>query len=488
MRKICFINLLFLVLYIGSGSAEAQTNEFTYQGKLTDAGMASVTYDFEFRLCAGNITCGPPFLLESIQRLNVPVTNGIFTVTLNFNAVYFNGNSRYLEIWVRRNSNENWTTLSPSQKITSAPYSIKSLNASSADSLSSACVSCVTDANIQALSGNKLTGVIAGDGSGLTNLNGANIAAGSVTPTQLSAETLPNSYNLKVLGTLRWDLVKSQRFYNIGIQPYGIAFDGVNIWVVDFNGTTVKKIRTSDGAVLGTFTVGNALRFIAFDGANMWITSTTPSAGVIKVRASDGAVLGTFPTPNAAFNLAFDGENMWVLNGSSVTKFRTSDGANLGTFPAGNSPSGIAFDGAYIWITHLGAAAGLKKINAADGTSVDYAMTTGGGIAFDGSYIWLANTTAGSLVKVRVFDGAILNSYPIASGANQVAFDGANLWVINNPAGSGVAAKVRAVDGVTLASFAIGSVPVSLAFDGANMWVTNSGSNNITRLVPAFQQ
>jgi hypothetical protein len=126
-----FIQILLFALAVGAAGAAAQTIFFTYQGKLTDAGTppASATYDFEFSLCG--LTCLTP--LQTIQRLNVPVTNGIFTVALDFDAAHFSGGLRFLRIRVRRTSGDPWTQLSPDQAITSAPYAIKSLNAASAD-------------------------------------------------------------------------------------------------------------------------------------------------------------------------------------------------------------------------------------------------------------------------------------------------------------------------------------------------------------------
>lgn len=123
MRKTFLI--ICLLAFLLTFDAAAQTNEFTYQGKLTDSGMLSPTYDFEFRLCSSGLICAPP--LQTIQRLNVPVTNGIFTVNLGFDAAFFNGDSRYLDISVRRTAADPWTQLTPRQPITSAPYSIKSL-------------------------------------------------------------------------------------------------------------------------------------------------------------------------------------------------------------------------------------------------------------------------------------------------------------------------------------------------------------------------
>jgi DNA-binding beta-propeller fold protein YncE len=78
-----------------------------------------------------------------------------------------------------------------------------------------------------------------------------------------------------------------------------------------------------------------------------YITSNT----VTKLRASDGANLGSFSVGSHPHSVAFDGANIWAANEQSgnVTELRASDGATLGTFPAGSGPEGVAFDGVNIW-------------------------------------------------------------------------------------------------------------------------------------------
>ena len=94
---------------------------------------------------------------------------------------------------------------------------------------------------------------------------------------------------------------------------------------------------------------------VAFDGANIWVTNAGANF-VTKLRASDGANLGNFGAGSASLGLAFDGANIWVANQGSntVTKLRASDGANLGNFSVGNAPFGVAFDGANIWVAESG--------------------------------------------------------------------------------------------------------------------------------------
>lgn len=155
--------LSLLVLFIFCSAAQAQTTEFTYQGRLVDGALpANTNYDFEFRLFA-NLT-DPPTTppLASLQRLGVAVNNGVFSVRLDF-GTQFTGATRYLEIAVKQAGGVSFTTLAPRQPVTSAPYSMHSFTANGAavaDSLSPVCASCVTDAQINTVSGGKVTGQV----------------------------------------------------------------------------------------------------------------------------------------------------------------------------------------------------------------------------------------------------------------------------------------------------------------------------------------
>jgi hypothetical protein len=96
---------------------------FTYQGRLTDGGSpANGAYDFEFELydaASGGTTLG------TLTVGNATVTDGLFTVQLNFGAGVFTGDARWLEIGVRPgDSSGAYTALSPRQALTAAPYAL----------------------------------------------------------------------------------------------------------------------------------------------------------------------------------------------------------------------------------------------------------------------------------------------------------------------------------------------------------------------------
>ncbi len=143
--------------------------------------------------------------------------------------------------------------------------------------------------------------------------------------------------------------------FPVGPDPWGMAFDGANIWVTSGGSNMVTELRASDGVQLGTFPAGGQSLHAVFDGVYIWVTNLYPST-VTRLRASDGSLQGTFPAGSFPTGIIFDGTNIWVTNQHSdeVTKLRASDGTLLGTFAAGPGPLGIAFDGANVWVSNYG--------------------------------------------------------------------------------------------------------------------------------------
>ena len=120
------------------------------------------------------------------------------------------------------------------------------------------------------------------------------------------------------IALLRWYEANQTAEFAAGSGPSGVAFDGANIWVTNYNSDTVATLRASDGVNLGTFTVGTNPYGVAFDGANIWVTNAGSNT-VTKLRASDGTTLGTFPVGTLPAGVAFDGANIWVGNNGSNT-------------------------------------------------------------------------------------------------------------------------------------------------------------------------
>jgi DNA-binding beta-propeller fold protein YncE len=79
-----------------------------------------------------------------------------------------------------------------------------------------------------------------------------------------------NVYKLKSDGAV-------QGKFAVGTTPYGVSFDGGNIWVVNFANSTVTKLASANGAVLGTFNVGGGPEEIVFDGTSIWVVNVNDS-------------------------------------------------------------------------------------------------------------------------------------------------------------------------------------------------------------------
>ncbi len=98
---------------------------FSYQGRLTDNGGTpqSGSFDFRFSLYDASIAGTP--VSTTVSSANVTVTNGVFTVMLDFGSSAFDGSQRWLEIEVRASGGGVYTTLSPRQEVKAVPYSLQ---------------------------------------------------------------------------------------------------------------------------------------------------------------------------------------------------------------------------------------------------------------------------------------------------------------------------------------------------------------------------
>ena len=123
MRKNAFRLLIAFILCVGSHETFAQGTAFTYQGRLNNGGSpANGSYDLTFTMYATN--SGGSVFIGPLTNSAVGVTNGLFTVPLDFGSGIFDGNPRWLEIGVRTNGSVSFTTLSPRQQLTPTPYAI----------------------------------------------------------------------------------------------------------------------------------------------------------------------------------------------------------------------------------------------------------------------------------------------------------------------------------------------------------------------------
>ena len=117
--------ILLSTLNFQLSTALAQGTAFTYQGRLNDgANPAHGSYDLRFTIYdsannTGTVVAGP------LTNVPTAVSNGLFTVALDFGAGVFTGAERWLEIGVRpAGSASAFTLLAPRQPVTPVPYAL----------------------------------------------------------------------------------------------------------------------------------------------------------------------------------------------------------------------------------------------------------------------------------------------------------------------------------------------------------------------------
>jgi microcystin-dependent protein len=124
----CFISALALLaltaLNAQFSTAFAQgTTAFTYQGRLnTGTNAANGSYDMTFTLYDANV--GGNTIAGPITNSAVAVSNGLFTVTLNFGPGVFTGTNYWVQMAVSPAGLGTFAPLVPLQQLTPTPYAL----------------------------------------------------------------------------------------------------------------------------------------------------------------------------------------------------------------------------------------------------------------------------------------------------------------------------------------------------------------------------
>ncbi len=203
-------NLVLTILMLGIffvPGIYAQTSEISYQGSLKDgAAPASGNYDIEFRLydaASGGLLIGTEIYLSPVV-----VTDGVFSVKLDFGAAGFPGLDRYLEIAVRKTGVGSLVTLGPRQKIGSAPYAIQSLQATTATTAFIA-------SNAQALGGVNASQYVVTTDPRMTDPRNPLAGSGSYIQNTLTQQA---TSNFNVSGTGQASIITATNRFNFGTQ------------------------------------------------------------------------------------------------------------------------------------------------------------------------------------------------------------------------------------------------------------------------------
>ena len=330
-----------LVWLPASGRAEPTGTAFTYQGQLKEAG-APITGDVNFVFYAWDAEVGGN-LVDSVSAPAVPVTDGLFTVALDFGAGVFSGEARWLEIEVEFPPGAgNWTTLAPRQAVNAAPYALYALEGGGDSPWETVSSDIYYDA------GNVGIGITA-----------------PLVPLQVESTTLytVHARNRRTAGTSYGGFFRSDSDGGYGLIGYASAATGATVGVF---GETESADSTTYGVFGRTFaTLG--------DGRGVYgRTDSDAGTGVygeaVAGTGTNFGVRGTVTSPNGYASYFTGGRNYFEGN-VGIGEMNPQAKLHIGGTP---DVDGIMFpDGTLQTTAATGGAGDGHSLDAVDGSPVD---------------------------------------------------------------------------------------------------------------------
>ena len=280
---------------------------FTYQGQLKDAGLpADGDYDFVFRLfdaATDGVQIGSDFPVD-----DWPVSDGLFTVQVDFGDSAFNSEARWLEVAVRPwDSNDPHTVLAPRQPVTPAPVAL------------------------YALSGPGSGGYWTANGDDIYNTNAGNVGIGTTTP-QGQLEVLTADEHA-VWVTTNYIPVLAYRESTSGTWP---AIHG-ECDSEDPDGSAIRGIMTSSSASSLSAAVRGIHNGTGDGGIGVYGSQAGSGCGVRGTTPNGIGVQGGSDEGYGLVGVAGGTDGIGVYGWATG-----STGTTMGVFGAAFSPDGYA--------------------------------------------------------------------------------------------------------------------------------------------------
>jgi hypothetical protein len=401
--------LALSTLDLQPATAFAQATAFSYQGRLDASGSpANGAYDLEFAVCDaltnGNVVAGP------LTNSATGVTNGLFTVTLDFGNGVFTGPARWLQLAVRTNGTGAFTTLLPRQQLLAAPYSIMANSASNLlGTLPSSALADYSGTVAFTNSGNSFngsfSGSFSGNGAGLTNVAGI-LAWQNVTATNQQTQpntgylannaaqvtlTLPGSPSLGSIvrvsgvGAGGWLIAQNagQSIQSSVVAASYTNWNNLTNWIQTgaSNQYWYSVAASADGTKLAAVVYGGGIYTSTNSGTNWTLTSATAANWVSIASSADGTKLVAV-APGGGIDLSSNSGVTWTpisadYNWASVAA--SADGTKLAAVVNGGSiytsvNSGtnwkLTTSPVYTWISIASSADGSKLVAGASGVGI----------------------------------------------------------------------------------------------------------------------
>jgi hypothetical protein len=471
--------------------ATAQTNLFTYQGRLLSNGaVAEGLFDVRFTLF--DAETGVTAVAGPVTNPSVIVSNGLFTTPVDFGTNVYDGTAYWLELAVRPSGTPDlFVTLAPRQALTPVPYALHAPKAKLADKARTVEPAAV---DTEALADASVTGAKLAE----RGISSAKIALGAVTSNELSGDAVTSDkiadgsvgvgdLDVNSLGTTFWKATG-----NASLMP-GTHFLGTTdnqpLDVRVNNQSALRLLPTPTGHpnLIGgaSNAIGTDVRGATVAGGYLHSLGDSINAPAIGggFQNNIGALANAATIAGGAYNTNRPGANGATIGGGSYQMIQAGNATIAGGLgnsirsAAGYSAIGGG-EGNDIGPAGHHATIGGGYFNAV-GTNADYATIPGGALNvargdFSFAAGYRANADhAGVFVWADAlntnFASTTSNQFNVrASGGVRFETGGAGATVDGLPVVAGQVGAAQLADGAVSASkLAAGSVTASAIENGA---------------------
>lgn len=293
--------------------------------------------------------------------------------------------------------------------------------------------------------------------------------------------------------------------YNVGGNPFALAYDGSRLWVAlaNYNGEEALAVVDPQASpVLPPLRIGNmycfngdaAIHNLQYAGGRIWVLLPGGIGGYAP------AVQAIFPETRTAARpigytaltemdlyypvnaFGFGGGLMWAGANDRIYGLSPSSGASTFSFELGwLNRDRMVYDGKCMWVQGEST---LRAFNvnggACPGTADAELLLPNGPLAFDGRRIWASGYyyVVWYDPQTRTYSDPIM----IGDSITALAFDGKRLWVAN-----GSSDTIQALDVATGGvgdPMPVGGYPTALLWDGSRLWIANYDSGTVQYILP----
>ena len=357
-------------------TAFAQGTAFTYQGRL-NSGTNPANGIYDLKLLLYDASTGGSILAGPVTNTAVAVTNGLFTMIIDFGNGVFTGSSNWLHIGVRTNGSGAFTVLTPRQQVTPTPYAIFAESANAAGlsgtiptgDLSGTYGNAVTLNN----AGNSFTGTFNGNGSGLTGV--ALLAGGNTFSGNQTIDGMLKIYDGSGAGYYTDETIGPGGYYSG--EKHSINFD-------DGAGHIGSLVFGYNGSV-GYFNVGNL-----YDGTHETNTTALTVLGNRTVGIGTTAAPQQYLSVQGGVNIDQANYNAGFINNGNTNGYGITFGSGSGEGIASQRTTGLNQYGLDFYTGFAHQMSILQGGNVGIGTTNPASkLEVAGDVRIDGNSLWL---------------------------------------------------------------------------------------------------